>query len=679
MAVVLFILLVAAAGLGGFAVLARLGLDEFEAWAGGRAMGLVVVAMPAWWLGVAGLHQWRIAGAVVLVLSALLGAVELWRRRPWRAVAAAEAVFLVGTAIVLFIRLDHPEITGTEKPMDFGILATLLRAEGFPPPDMWLAGEALPYYYWGALLWTVPKALSALPLETAYNVIVALLGGMAAAALWALGRRLGGGHGSGLVAAFFGAFAGTPDAVRQLLGGTSLTGIDFWHSSRQIEDTITEFPLFTLWLGDLHPHLLSLPVAVLALLVAVEAGRRGPQPGQIFALAVLFGVTWAANPWAMPPTLVGVALLLMSSPERFFWPTKEGRRRWIAVAVIAFAGWLLTAPFHLAFQPFFTGVKRVFSWTPPAELLLYGGVLLVPTAAAAVGLVRRWIDGREEVRRSVLLMAGGAVLALAAATGRPTLVMTVVVFLVFVVAVVLPATSRHRPALAIAALGVFLFFVPEVLYVEDGYGDALHRMNTIFKAYIQGWILLAAALPVVLRIGFPERAWRTVLLVLMVVSALPHLVSMSALTMVNGRPGLDGLRWMPADDRAVVRFLRNQAPGTVIVEAVGGAYTDYGRFAAASGVPTLLGWENHEMVWRGNEILSDTAVRKSAVAQIYGSGDQAMIRRLVADHGIDLVVIGSFERRDFSAASLAEVARAGRVVLEDGDAVVVAFPGMMGP
>ena len=37
-------------------------------------------------------------------------------------------------------------------------------------------------------------------------------------------------------------------------------------------DTITEFPLFTLWLGDLHPHLLSMPLAVLVVLVAVVAG-----------------------------------------------------------------------------------------------------------------------------------------------------------------------------------------------------------------------------------------------------------------------------------------------------------------------------------------------------------------------------------------------------------------------
>ncbi len=677
MHMVLLFLLVTAAGLGGYAVLARLGLDDFEAWAGGRTAGLVMVAMPAWWSGVAGLVRWQALGAAILLLAAVFGAIAVWQRRQWRPIAVAEAVFLAAAVLVLLIRLDHPEITGTEKPMDLGILATLLRAEGFPPPDMWLAGEGLPYYYWGALLWTVPTQISGLPLEYAYNLIVALLGGMVGALMWAFGRRLGGGHAGGALSAFIGAFAGTPDAVRQLLGGTGLLRLDFWHSSRQIEDTITEFPLFTLWLGDLHPHLLSMPIAILALLVAAVCGRRGPGLKQAAALAVLFGVTWAANPWAMPPTLVGTALLLLSGPDRFHWPSGVGRGRWLAVAAIVVGGWLLTAPFHLAFQPFFSGVKRVFSWTPPAELLLYGGVLLVPMAAAAIGLLRRWVDGTVEVRRGLLLTAGAALLALAAASTRPTLVVLAACFLVFVAAVLLPATADRRPALAVAALGAFLFLVPEILYVEDGYGDALHRMNTVFKAYIQGWLLLAAALPVLLRTGFLSRGWRRVMVALMVLCALPHLVSMAGLAAANGRPGLDGLRWMPAGDRAVVRFLREQPRGIVIVEAVGGAYTNYGRFSAASGVPALIGWENHEMVWRGNEILTETALRKGVVEQIYNSGDRELIHRLAVDHGIDLVVIGSFERADFDEASLSEVARAGKVVLEKDEAVVVAFPGMM--
>ena len=56
-----------AAGLGGYALLVWLGLDDLEAWAGGRIVGLVLVAFPSWWAGVVGLHEWRSLGAAVFV------------------------------------------------------------------------------------------------------------------------------------------------------------------------------------------------------------------------------------------------------------------------------------------------------------------------------------------------------------------------------------------------------------------------------------------------------------------------------------------------------------------------------------------------------------------------------------------------------------------------------------
>jgi len=335
MTAVAFLLAVAAAGLGGYALLVRIGFDDFDAWAGGRTAGLVTAAFPAWWAGVAGFSSWRLVAVAVLLIMAGVGAVTLVRRKAWRQVAAAEVVFLVVALLVLIIRLDHPQIAGQEKLMDMGIIATLLRSEGFPPLDMWLAGETLPYYYWGALVWTAPLVLGGLRLEIAYNLIVALVGGLVGVTMWSLGRRLAGTHLAGLTAAFFGVLAGTPDAWRQLLKGTSLRHLDLWKSSRQHEDVITEFPLFTEWLGDLHPHYLSIPIACLALLVAWRAGRDGPRLTTTVVLAVLFGVAWAANPWCMPATLAGVALLVLSGDGRWHWPNREGRMRWLSVISIA--------------------------------------------------------------------------------------------------------------------------------------------------------------------------------------------------------------------------------------------------------------------------------------------------------------------------------------------------------
>ncbi len=674
---VLFLLLVLAAGITGYGILTRLGLDQAEAVASGLAAGLVAVVLPAWWLGslVAGL--WATAAAAALAVGCGAGLATAWRRRPRPSVwLPPAAVVLSFSLVVLFIRLPHPEIEQQEKLMDLGILASLVRTEAFPPPDMWLAGENLPYYYLGSLLWATPLRLSGLPLEIGYNLVVALLAGAAAGCLWAVGRRLGGGAAAGLTAAAFALLAGTPDGLRQLLAGRAPWGLDFWASSRQVPETITEFPLFTLWLGDLHPHLLSIPIAVLALLLAAETGRRGAPVALVAATAVAVGVTWAANPWAMPPTLVAVWLLLLCDDGAVHWPVGVGRRRWLAAVAVAVGAWLATAPFHLDFHPPFDGIALVRAWTQPTHLLLYAGALVVPALAVAVATLRRRLAGQGPTAARALTVSGAAVVVMAAAaSGRPTLVLLAAGLIAVGAEVLRSNTVERRPSLALAALGLFLFVVPEVVYVVDSYGDALHRMNTVFKAYIQGWVLLALALPGMLR-SLPgselvKRGW----LAGLVVVSIPHFLSAVAGPLRSGAPGLDGLRWMDRGDRELVAALRAEAPGASLIEAVGPAYSRHARLSAASGVPAFLGWANHELVWRGSGISQETGRREQLVRELYRSDDPRAVRRLVAQAGVDLVAVGSLELVQASPAAVDAIRRAGDVVLESDGALLVRFSG----
>lgn len=647
-------------------------LADGEAWALGRTIGLVMVVYPAWWAGVAGFVGWHWVGMGLLVVGGAFGVVDLWLRRPdWRDLAVVELVFVLAAFAVVWIRLERPDIIGQEKLMDLGIFASLLRAEGFPPPDMWLAGEGLPYYYWGALIWTIPLVLSKIPLGLSYNLVVAAVGGLSASLLWVLGRRSHPGWTSGLVAVLVGLFAGTPDGLRQILNGVHVLGLDYWHSSRQDPDTITEWPLFTLWLGDLHPHLLSIPLALAAVLLAWEIGRRGPGLTLVAATALLFGVTWAANPWAMPPTLAAVALMMLCGDGRWYWPGRLGWPRWAAVVVVGVGGWLLAAPFHLSFHPPFQGIAAVFAWTPPLGLLLWGGLLLIPAGAAAWALLVKMLGDDLLKGRAVAATLVAACLIAASATGKPTLVVLGLILAVLVLASVGTAKEPARPAIALAALGVFLLFVPEVVYVVDSYGERLHRMNTVFKAYGQAWFLLAIALPALMSIGFKHNRVRALVGGLLIVCGLPHLIGMAAQPLTEKPLGLDGLNWMADGDRAIVRYLRAQPRGISIAEAVGGAYTEYARISSASGVPAALGWANHEMVWRGHTITEETERRRRAVTRIYSSDDPESVVSAAREAGVSLVVIGALEMRDFDPDALTALRQAGEVVMsEDGGEVV---------
>jgi YYY domain-containing protein len=672
---VVFLLLITAAGAAGYWLLSATGLEDGDAWALGRVVGPFLCVLPAWWCGVFAQGWWWVVFVVLAIAGGVAGVHRLVARAAWREAAVPECIFWSGGAVMIALRWGRPDIVGQEKLMDLGILASMVRTSAFPPPDMWLSGETLPYYYWGGLPWATALRISGLPLELGYNLLVGVVAGITIAAVWSLAGLLAGDRKGGLLpAAFFAVFAGTVDGFRQLLASWNPAGVDLWSSSRQIEHTITEFPLFTFWHGDLHPHLLSMPLAFAALALGRIAGRR-LDPGATALAGVMFGLTWAANPWALPPTFVGVALLILAGDgdQPWPWPWRSGAwRRWTAVVGVGVVGAVVTAPFLLDFEPPSRPIKAVFAWTPPGELLLYAGVLLVPVACAGwVLAVRR---SENVAREEALLLTALAVMTVGgAALGRSTAAVVGLFTIVFTVAALRVGSGRDRAGLSLVALGLFLFIVPEFVYLEDGYGTELHRMNTVFKAYIQGWMFLAVSLPVVLRIAFGAGLRHRIVLAVLVVVSLPHTMAAGLASLNAPSGGLDGFGWMGATDRALIDRLREQPPGTALVEAVGGAYSEYGRLSSGSGVPSALGWANHELVWRGAAVLPETDRRRRLVESVYTSGEVEAIRAAVADLGCEVVAIGDLEKRDFDPAALAEVRAAGSRVQAVGDGFLVFF------
>jgi len=221
-------------------------------------------------------------------------------------------------------------------------------------------------------------------------------------------------------------------------------------------------------------------------------------------------------------------------------------------------------------------------------------------------------------------------------------------------------------ALLTLLTALLLTFSVEFVYLRDTFGT---RMNTVFKFYYQAWVLLAlvAAFSVVYLARCAGRALRWVgltLIALLTVAGLffPVFATYTRAERFQTEPTLDGAAYLarqnPAD-MAAAAWLRENVPGVAtVLEAHGGSYTYAGRISAQTGLPTLLGWEGHELQWRGNTTVQEQ--RKPVIERIYGSATGAELQGLLNRWQIDYVLVGELERQTYgitpqSEARLAQI------------------------
>jgi uncharacterized membrane protein len=104
-----------------------------------------------------------------------MGGLRQWLRSNLGLIVTNELLFAVAFGLLTLVRAYNPEISATEKPMDFAFLNGILRSEYFPPLDPWLSGFAISYYYFGYLIVAVLTRFSGVPSEVAFNLAIALL------------------------------------------------------------------------------------------------------------------------------------------------------------------------------------------------------------------------------------------------------------------------------------------------------------------------------------------------------------------------------------------------------------------------------------------------------------------------------------------------------------------------
>lgn len=646
--------------------------------------------------------------------------------------------------------LWHP-IVGGEKPMDLAYLNAVMKSTWFPPYNPWFSGSYINYYYFGfVIVGTLIKLMGTLP-AIAYNLAVPLLFALTGVGAFSVAYNLFGGHErgglrAGVAALAFTVALGNLGVVRLIraslikLGGqpfpstipafaqtvSMLKGLWqviahgatlplrpeswYWDPTRIIPagpgevGPITEFPAFTFLYADLHAHMIAFPLTLLALALAVH-WMRSPRPRwpSLLIGGLVIGALRPTNTWDYPTYLVlGVAALALGAfrswkSARFPAKSEVWALAWRVLSLVGLTV-LLYLPYIRHYVAGYTSFEVWSGSRTPFNIYLWiHGALLFPL------VTRMLIEvGRGGIADCSARTGDRGRLRLALALGLSGLlgVMLVLVPLGYEVALaVVPLgagaaylilrpgmpTSRRFLWLAVGA-GLALSLVVEVLVLKGDIG----RMNTVFKFYLQVWILFAVAAGVSLA-WVQERArrwapeWRKLwwggmaALIFGCALFLPYGVRARAIDRMAPEAGLtlDGEAFMKyglvvdgapergsqeiplSGDYAAIHWMQDTIQGApVILEGLG--YREYlwgNRVSVYTGLPAVVGWRWHQVQQRA--ALPDVMVdwRRDDVRECYDTTDVARAWDILERYGVRYVYVGAYERAYYDPAGLAKFDR----------------------
>lgn len=424
--------------------------------------------------------------------------IAAWLRAHGRLVATIEVLFLIAFGLWALVRATNPEALGTEKPMELAFINAILRSETFPPHDPWLSGYSISYYYFGYVLVALLAKASAISGGVAFNLGIALVFALSASGVYSLVYNLlSRGQPSGqahrlhwyaclgpLFLLIFSNLEGFLHVLhtrgvfwKQAASGEWfsrfwqwLDVVDlntapaqpfhwvpdrfwwWWRASRVVQDydlangareIIDEFPFFSYLLADLHPHVLAMPFAFLALTLALhvffDARQHAPltigplklylAPQQLLFTSLACGSLLFLNTWDFPiyAVLFSLAYALRQSqrPSGAGAPLPSLASRLaqgikdtlLLLVTLGLLGLLWTLPFFLAFSSQAGGlVINLIYPTRGAHLwVMFGGLLLC--LGATLALLLRQAGQRPGARRAGRIFAQGLLLSLVLCAG----------------------------------------------------------------------------------------------------------------------------------------------------------------------------------------------------------------------------------------------------------------------
>ncbi|HKL80480.1 MAG TPA: DUF2298 domain-containing protein [Mobilitalea sp.] len=620
-----------------------------------------------------------------------------------------EILFLAIFIFFVYVRGFNPEIFGTtEKFMDYGFMTTIARSDYMPPQDFWLSGTALNYYYVGQFMATFLSKLSFVGTSVGYNLMLMMIGAFTVMLPYSLAYnmilyyRRDRKQKKGILPAASGVLAGAavciagnmhypiykwlvPAYQKYILKATELYSYWFPAATRYIgynpdttDKTIHEFPAYSFVLGDLHAHVINILFVLTLLGILLGWLHKRPKINDerpslkkeifnpfILMLGLLIGLFHTTNYWDFYIYyVVSGAIILFSNMIVYNFKGKAYWLTGIQGVIILVLGELFCLPFTLNFNKMSGTPIWAEAHTPIYQLLVLWGLPIITVLAFLIFMAgdfallrnrsrKKTKKKKQKERISIVLFMQG-----------------------------LNSSDLFILTIGLCAIGLIL--LPELVYIEDIYSGDYKRANTMFKLTYQAFIMFGICLGYILirLLAFGRTKHQKVM-----AGVLLFLFSLSLFYVGNatkawfgdisdkkGYEGIDSTAFMelkmPEDDLAT-KWLNENVEGTpVVLEANGDSYTAYQRVSVITGLPTPLGWYNHERLWKSEPDTSDIEVtamlnkRAEDIKTIYTSLDEETVSALLQEYKVSYIYVGGLELKKYEIINHELIKSLGTVVFE---------------
>ncbi|MBL8103314.1 MAG: hypothetical protein JNM02_12340, partial [Anaerolineales bacterium] len=199
-------------------------------------------------------------------------------------------------------------------------------------------------------------------------------------------------------------------------------------------------------------------------------------------------------------------------------------------------------------------------------------------------------------------------------------------------------------------------------------GD-IGRMNTVFKLYLQAWMLLAVSAAasfgwLINVFPFWRLRWRTIFqtgVYLLLAGAFMFTLTatsdkiadrmtadaprtLDGMTFMNYSELWDGQIMDLSQDYRAIRWLQDNVEGSpVIVEANCSEYRWCTRMTIYTGLPGVVGWNWHQRQQRGN-FSTRVQDRVNEIGSFYTTPDVLLAREFLKRYDVQYIIVGQLER-----------------------------------